>query len=281
MKDRKVIFAIVVVIGISLSCNVMGTPSAPVIETVTIPPQASSMLTIEAGGRPPTPTAIVFPPGESPIDIKYEELGGETGLLGAPKDDEKIAPDNIGHYRHFQNGSIYWSPETGAWEVHGFILGKWAELGWEFGILGYPVSDEIVAEDGIGRYSHFQRGSIYWTPDTGAWEVHGHILTKWNDLGGIDFLGYPVSDELVAIDDIGRYSNFQKGSIYWTPDTGAWEVHGVILETYLDVGGVISCLGYPISDEAEDTTGEFTRVSHFQHGVIRWSSEKGAIETCN
>src|SRR5688572_28420492 len=105
MKDQKVIFAIVIMIGISLSCNVMGTPSAPAIETATIPPEASSMLTIEAGGRPPTPTAIVFPPGESPIDIKYEELGGE-GFLGPPVGEELIAPDGIGRYRHYELGSI-------------------------------------------------------------------------------------------------------------------------------------------------------------------------------
>src|SRR5688572_15140022 len=146
MKNQKVILAMIC-LGISLSCNLMGTPTVPVIETVTIPPDASSMLTLEAGGVPPTPTAIVFLPGESPIDIKYAELGGETGLLGAPQTDELIAPDNTGHYRHYQNGSIYWSPDSGAWEVHGLIRDKWSEYGWELSFLGYPLSDELTTAD--------------------------------------------------------------------------------------------------------------------------------------
>ncbi|GAB16036.1 hypothetical protein ARGLB_105_00010, partial [Arthrobacter globiformis NBRC 12137] len=44
-------------------------------------------------------------------------------------------------YSHFSGSggaSIYWSPKTGAHEVHGAIRAKWAALGWEKGPLGYP-----------------------------------------------------------------------------------------------------------------------------------------------
>jgi len=57
------------------------------------------------------------------------------------------------------------------------------------------------------------------------------------------------------------------GSIYWSHDTGAHEVHGIIGETYRSEGGGGSCLGLPISDEEADGDG---RISVFEHGVITW-----------
>ena len=41
--------------------------------------------------------------------------------------------------------------------------------------LGYPTTNEQTTTDGIGRYNHFQKGSIYWSPTTGAHEVFGLI----------------------------------------------------------------------------------------------------------
>jgi uncharacterized protein with LGFP repeats len=65
----------------------------------------------------------------------------------------------VGRFNHFSNdGSIYWTPSTGAWSVHGAIRAKWAALGWEGSCLGYPVSDEFGI--GGGRQSNFQRGVI-------------------------------------------------------------------------------------------------------------------------
>lgn len=170
---------------------------------------------------PPTP----FPPGIIPLNgikEKYSSLGGASGFLGAPQTEETLCPDNRGVYQHYEGGSIYWTPDTGAWEVHGDIRAKWASLGWETSLLGYPVTDETSTPDGVGRYSHFQRGSIYWTPGTGAWEVHGDIRAKWAELGWEkSSLGYPISDE-IAMDNGTRHSNFQNGTIYWSANRGVW-----------------------------------------------------------
>ena len=131
-------------------------------------------------------------------------------------------PDGIGHYRHFRGGSIYWSHATGAHEVHGRIRDRWAALGWERSFLGYPMTDETMTPDRVGRYNHLQGGSVYWTPATGAHEVHGDIRGKWASPGWErSFLGYPTSDELATEDGTGRYSEFQHGSIYWSLATGA------------------------------------------------------------
>jgi hypothetical protein len=160
------------------------------------------------------------------IRVKYLALGGPTGFLGYPTTDETGTPDGVGRFNNFSNsGSIYWSPSTGAWSIHGAIRAKYLKLGGPTSFLGYPITDETGTPDGIGRFNHFSSNdgwgaSIYWTRATGAWSVHGAIRAKWASMGWErSCLGYPVSDEFGVPG--GRRSNFQHGSITWTPSTGA------------------------------------------------------------
>jgi uncharacterized protein with LGFP repeats len=160
--------------------------------------------------------------------------------------------------------------------VYGAIRVKWDALGAEAGFLGMPTTDELSTACGGGRFNHFQGGSIYWTPATGAHEVHGAIRSKWASLGWeCSFLGFPLTDETTTPDGIGRFNHFQGGSIYWTPATGAHEVHGAIRDRWASLGWERSRLGYPTSDELVWAgTG---RVSRFQGGSIYWSPIFGTI----
>ncbi|WP_461056221.1 LGFP repeat-containing protein [Spirosoma arcticum] len=160
--------------------------------------------------------------------------------------------------------------------VIGDIRVKWLVLGGASSFLGEPLTVELGTPDGVGRYNHFQGGSIYWTPTLGAHEVHGYIRAKWELLGWErSFLGYPVTDETVTPDGVGRYNHFQGGSIYWTPTLGAHEVHGAIRDKWASMGWERSSLGYPISDEIDAIGG--LRISKFEHGYITWSISAGAI----
>lgn len=164
-----------------------------------------------------TPTLHPFRvAGSAEIDAKRAALP----WLGDPLELAARTPNDRGAYQHFQNGSIYTGP-GGTFEVHGAIYAKWASLGWEQSFLGFPLTDESGAPDGVGRYNHFEGGSIYWTPATGAWEIHGAIRDRYASLGWErSFLGYPVSDEH---DGPGgtRISDFQNGQIGWSPRFGA------------------------------------------------------------
>lgn len=162
----------------------------------------------------------------SAISDKYNQP--ECQFLGQPTNEEQICQDGVGHFRHFQNGSIFWHPDTGAHEVHGSIRVNWSSHGWERSFLGYPVTDETTTPDGSGRFNHFQHGSIYWHPKTGtgAHEVHGGILNLWRILGWEkSYLGYPLTDELAPPGEL-RCQKFQGGSIVWTPKGNAKEVPG-------------------------------------------------------
>ncbi len=214
----------------------------------------------------------------SEIDDKYAQLGGGAGFLGNPVGTEFTTPNGLGRARHYQGGSIYWTAATGAHEVHGAIRDKWSSLGLESGLLGFPLTDETATPNGVGRFNHFQGGSIYWTAATGAHEVHGAIRDKWSFLGWeAGLLGFPLTDETTTPDGAGRLNHFQGGSIFWTPATGAHEVHGAIRDRWIQLGWEQGRLGYPISDEM-DTPHQFGRVSHFQGGSLYWDAGRGAYE---
>ena len=212
------------------------------------------------------------------IATRYRQLSGPTGLLGFPTTDQRRTADAIGAYNHFQKGSIFWSPSTGAWEVRGLLRDRWAALGWERGVLGYPTGGTTAVSDGIGRFNNFQGGAIYWSPSTGTWEVRGLLLQRWTALGGPrGLLGYPVTGTRSVSDGIGRYNDFQGGSVYWSPSTGAWEVRGSIRDKWIAVGGPRGILGYPVTGTrvAGDSVG---RYNHFQTGSVFYSPATGTHE---
>jgi len=97
----------------------------------------------------------------SPIDQKYNALEGSEIALGKPVGEEQTLPDGRGRYRSYQNGAIYYTPQTGAHAVHGPIGDRWLGTGAERGELGYPTGDEINWPDGR-RSMNFEHGAIIW-----------------------------------------------------------------------------------------------------------------------
>ncbi len=99
----------------------------------------------------------------------YYGTPGLAALFAPTTTPELTTPDTIGRYNHFDGGtggSIYWTPATGAFSVHGAIRGHWASLGWELSSLGYPVSDEYAVPG--GARSDFQHGSLTYRFSDGA-----------------------------------------------------------------------------------------------------------------
>jgi hypothetical protein len=189
------------------------------------------------------------------ISTKWAAVGGAGGYLGAPTTAVLPTPSRPGYYQHFRGGSVYFSSATGShvvrglirdrwaaigWEnsslgfpatdevalrggafnhFQGLIRDRWATTGWETGVLGYPVTDELPLRGG-GAFNHFQGGSIYYSPAAGTHLVRGAIRDAWAGQGWeTGRLGYPTSDEYAVAD--GRRSDFQGGSITWTPARGA------------------------------------------------------------
>lgn len=131
----------------------------------------------------------------------WAEQGWERGDLGYPTTDEERGrnADGYGRYTIFQGGAIFWKLEFGAVQLDGAIWNKYRDTGAEVGPLGFPKQAERGTPDRRGRFVHFEFGSIYYTAQTGACEVHGSIRGYWASKGWErnPNLGYPISDELI------------------------------------------------------------------------------------
>jgi uncharacterized protein with LGFP repeats len=205
------------------------------------------------------------PSAPSAIDQYYAKSGGG---LGAPTGTETSVAG--GRMRTYERGNIYWSAATGAHIVWGAILVKYSALGGP-GTLGFPTTDEVGVAG--GARSTFTRGSVFWSAATGARMVWGAILARYDALGGPGWLGFPTTDEVGVAG--GARSTFTRGSVFWSEPTGAHMVWGAILARYDALGGPVSDLGFPTTDEYQVVGGarsDFQR-SHY----ILWTPAMGAV----
>lgn len=205
------------------------------------------------------------------VRAKYLAFGGHL-VLGLPTTDELAGADG-GRYQLLDHGQgVYWHPATGAHVVIGAIHARYRAIGAETSGFGYPTTDEGGAP--TGRFNHFQRGSIYWTPAYGAWELFGGVLGRWATLGGAPALGFPTGPEADTASRTGRYQHFERGTIIWSAATGAWEVVGAIRSRYFSLGWERSYLGYPRSGERAVAGG---RRSDFQGGYMVYEYATGRV----
>ncbi|MGN2634847.1 alpha/beta hydrolase-fold protein [Nocardia takedensis] len=193
--------------------------------------------------------AGAFPVG-GPIGGGYQAAEGPGGALGLPTGFEIGLPDGRGRMQTFQNGSLYWTPQTGAQVVRGAILEEWARQGFERGPAAYPTGPEQRTPTADGTVQGFEGGPFYYSPRTGAHPVGGLILAKYAEQGFENSkLGFPTGEE-APLKDLGRYTTFEGGNIYWSPLSGAWAVRrGPIMDAWGAEHFENGRLGYPISDE--------------------------------
>ena len=175
--------------------------------------------------------------------------------IGAPKGDVQVKQGHVAaslaYFRVFEFATIY-APTAvlenriiGTYEIHGLIRDYQVSLGGIRSIVGYPLSDELDAGNGRGKFNRFQNGVIYWAPQTGAHEVYGNIWKHWNDQGAEkSWLGFPVTGELGI--EAGRMSSFENGQVLWR--NGSISAQGYkdnMMQRYNGLGGILSPLGLP------------------------------------
>lgn len=92
----------------------------------------------------------------TPINAKWQSLGGESGWVGSPFTGERWVAG--GRRTIFTNATIYRLKGLGAHEVHGAILAAYAREGGIRSTLGWPTSDTRVLD--VGNRVYFQHGYI-------------------------------------------------------------------------------------------------------------------------
>lgn len=218
------------------------------------------------------------------IYAKYNSLDTNTKrYLGYLVSDEVKATNTYGRKSVFQTGAIYWSSGTGAHPVLGQLYLDYEDMG-ESKALGFPKGSSTDVAGGNEQI--FQMCRMYYKKgDPNAFEVHGAILSKFLGTGGVSKWGFPVSNELDVTTKtgnqkkiLGKYSEFSSCTIYWSSNTGAYEVHGEIRKKYLELGGPFCFLGFPTSDESDIPNYSGTgRINTFQNGSILWYGGSNVI----
>jgi len=202
--------------------------------------------------------------------------------VGFPISDEIPAAKSGSRKNLFSSGGIYWSSATGAVPVLGQIWVDFESMG-ESSAIGLPLSAATAVPGGTEQI--FQAGRMYLrNGGSKAFEVHGAILGKYLSSGGPVTWGMPLSNEEDLLNDstaIGRISEFERTTIYWSNRTGAFEVHGDIRTKYRNAGGPAGNLGFPTSDE-RDIPGASgaARYNTFEHGSITWFGSASTTYVC-
>lgn len=165
------------------------------------------------------------------IQLEYFETAEVNGQspedFFGPATTPELDAARGGRWQNFANDqAIYWHPLVSdgyANQIGGEIRSKWGETtgpdgGWEHGPLAYPTtrewpSQKSGASDKVARGNHFEGGTIYAVPDSGAYATWGLIRTAWWTIGAErTALGLPTSDERTA--DSGWIQDFEGGSIH-------------------------------------------------------------------
>ena len=211
------------------------------------------------------------------IHARYLALG-EPDRLGFLVTDEAVATDTKGRKSVFSKGAIYWSPSTGAWDVDGQLYLDYENMG-ESKAWGFPTAAPAVIPG--GRELVLQRARMYHRSGApAAHEVHGAILVKFLATGGTGAWGFPVSNETIVrkgSQEIGRRSQFEQCTFYWSGGTGANEVHGDLRRKYDELGGPAGQLGFPTSDETAIPGVPGARMNSFTAGSLCWYGNYSSI----
>ena len=225
----------------------------------------SNMAAYPTTTTPPTAPST-SPTTQTPLAVKAAAINGALGLPVSP---EVYGLKDGGSYRNYQYGALIYSPATGAHVSTGAIRTLWASYGFENGILGYPVTDEVGGIRDGGVYQNYQGGAVLWSPATGAHISTGAIRTAWAATGfEAGPLGYPIS-EIYAVDG-GSAQNYQNGVITYSAATGARVISGEMLARYRENSAY---LGVATSAKTAIRDGGFYQ--NFQRGALLYSPATG------
>jgi SpoIID/LytB domain protein len=135
------------------------------------------------------------------------------------------------------------------------------------GVSGRIISITVDGQNGSSTLSGTTLRSDLALRDDRLWintdrEIVGPIRAKYDALGCSP--GLPTSRQVAVAG--GKRQAFRDATIYVSAATHAHEVHGAVLQAYLDAKGPRGRLGFPVSDTHRLASGKLR--SAFEHGTI-------------
>lgn len=199
---------------------------------------------------------------------EHKRLGGAAGQLGFPLNMEHQVGNHI--VQHFEYGTAYYTPRTGAYAVAGDIHDMYQYQGGPNSTIGLPTGIESAVRGGTKQ--EFENATIYRTTDGTVGVVKNGIRAYFDRLGGPNGkLGLPLGVEIVSGDRVIQH--FENGNVYWSPRNtvavyGAF--HG---ELMADEELAYQKYGYPLAEEQRIAGGW---AQEFQQATAYWSPASGA-----
>ncbi|UXA10301.1 hypothetical protein KXD97_19410 [Mycobacterium sp. SMC-8] len=231
-----------------------------------------------------------------PINAAWDRLGGSSGVLGVPSEDETYNGSVVS--QKFTGGELsYDSSAKKFTTVPPELAGQLGDLviaddpvaainaarraaGGALGPLGAAEGEPYqIGSDGMGQ--DFVNGKIFYSPQTGANVVTGQVLEKYESVGGPEGdLGFPITSEqnggLAPASRISAFAADDKPVIFWTPDHGAVIVRGAMNAAWNKLGGATGELGAPVADQTQ--TGDVI-TQRFAGGAISWDTTTQKFST--
>lgn len=231
-----------------------------------------------------------------PINAAWDKLGGSSGVLGVPADDETYRDGVI--TQKFTGGELSYNMRDKTFTtVPPDLAGQLAGLavpddptsainaarraaGGPLGPLGAAEGPPYpIGKDGLAQ--NFAGGKIFYTPATGAHVVTGQVLAKYESVGGPEGdLGFPTTSEVdggfATESRMTTFAAEDKPVIFWTPDYGAVLVRGPMSAGWRELEGAKGPLGAPMADQTEN--GDVL-TQRFSGGVISWDRSTGDFST--
>jgi SpoIID/LytB domain protein len=135
------------------------------------------------------------------------------------------------------------------------------------GVSGRIISITVNGQNGSQSVSGTDLRSALDLPDDRVWvdanrQVTGEIRERYDAMNCSP--GLPLSRQVAVAG--GTRQTFEDGAIYHSDATGAHELHGPVLERYLEAGGPGGRLGFPTTDVRRLPNGNLR--ARFEHGVI-------------
>lgn len=229
------------------------------------------------------------------INAAWDQLGGSSGVLGVPTEDETYSGDVVS--QRFTRGLLSFDTRTRTFtteppelagqlgglnipsDVSSAIAAAWRANGGAAGPLGARAGQQYAIGDG-GTGQDFAGGKVFYTPETGAVAVTGDILAKYESAGGPagDF-GFPVGSETDGGVPDSRMQEFSAPDhpvIFWTQDHGAVIVGGAMKAAWDKLGGATGELGVPVGDQNTEGT---VVTQQFSGGEISWDSANNTFSS--
>lgn len=126
---------------------------------------------------------------------QFDRFAYEHPWIGEQVGDFMLGPGG-GGMLEYRNATVFALPEGGAYEVHGEILAYYLKHSGPYGSLGYPISNEKPTPTGYGRYNLFERGSIGWLPEAGAFTIggrsEGEAMPPGSEAGNVSSADVPA-----------------------------------------------------------------------------------------